>query len=71
MEKVSFNYLLKNASVPSKLSYQLKLIKTIASLIKSMRLKVFFSLKVNNSNETARETFGSTFKDYSAQCTKI
>ena len=58
MEKLNFNYLLKNIPTPSKSSYQLKAIEKIESVIKGVRSKAFIFLKDNNSNETARETFG-------------
>ena len=57
MEKINFNYSLKNIPTPSRSSYQLKLIDKNESVIKRMRWKAFFFLKDNNSNETERETF--------------
>ena len=66
MEKINFNYSLKNIPTPSRSSYQLKLIDKIESVIKRMRWKAFFFLKDNNSNETVRETFGFKSKRHPA-----
>ena len=44
MEKINFNYSLKNIPLPSKSSYQLKLIDKVESLIKRMRWKAYFFL---------------------------
>ena len=71
MEKINFNYSLKNIPTPSRSSYQLKLIDKIESVIKRMRWKAFFFLKDNNSNETARETFGFKSKRHPAQITEM
>ena len=42
MEKINFNYSLKNIPTPSRSSYQLKLIDKIESAFKRMRWKAFF-----------------------------
>ena len=71
MEKVNFNYSLKNTPTPSRSSHQLKLIDKIESVIKWMRWKAFFFLKDNNSNESASETFGFKSKRHPAQITEM
>ena len=71
MEKVNFNYLLKNIPTLSRLSYQLKLIEKIESVIKQMRWKALFFLKDNNSNEATRETFSFKSKQHPGQITKM
>ena len=58
MEKINFNYLLKNIPTPSRSSYQLKLTDKIEAVIKRMRWKVFFFLKCNKINEIWRKSFG-------------
>ena len=42
MEKINFNYSLKNIPIPSKSSYQLELIDKIESLIIRMRWKAHY-----------------------------
>ena len=70
MKKVNFNYSLKNIPTPSRSSYKLKLIDI--RCIKRMRWKAFYFLKNNNnSNETARETFGLKSKRNPAQITEM
>ena len=57
MEKLSFDYSLKNVPLPGKRSYQLKLIQKIESVLKRMRWKAHFFL----SNENQQP---ETFKTY-------
>ena len=71
MEKINSSYSLKNILTPSRSSYQLKLIDKIESVTKRMRCKALFFLKDNNSNETARETFGFKSKRHPAQITEL
>ena len=60
MEKIYFNYSLKNIPVPSRTSYKLQLIDKIESVIKPMYWKAHFSLNNNEKNkeEAKCETFG-------------
>ena len=64
MEKVYFNYLLKNIPLPSRTSYKLQLIDKIESVIKRMRWKAQFFLNNNEKNkeEAKCETFGFKLK---------
>ena len=64
MEKVYFNYLLKNIPLPSRTSYKLQLIDKIESVIKRMRWKAQFFLNNNKKNkeEAKCETFGFKLK---------
>ena len=71
MENINFNYSLKNIPTPSRLSYQLKLINKIESVIKRVKWKAFFFLRDNKSNKTARETFGFKSKQHPAQITEM
>ena len=68
MEKINFNYLLKNIPIPSKTSYELKLIEKIESVIKRMRWKAFFHL---NKNEVETEKFGFKSKNFPPQCKEL
>ena len=52
MEKIYFNYSLKNIPVPSRTSYKLQLIDKIESVIKRMPWKAHFFL---NNNEKTRK----------------
>ena len=68
MEKINFNYSLKNTPIPAKPSYQLKLIDKIESVIKRMRWKAFFFLNGDNTkNNIEKETFGFKSKNCPAQ----
>ena len=60
MEKIYFNYPLKNIPVPSRTCYKLQLIHKIESVIKPMRWKAHFFLNNNEKNkeEAKCETFG-------------
>ena len=53
MEKINFNYSLKNIPVPSKSSYKLKLIDKIENVIKRMRWKAQFFIN-GDSTETKK-----------------
>ena len=69
MEKIYFNYSLKNIPLPSRTSYKLQLIDKIESVIKPMRWKAHFSLNNNEKNkeEVKRETFGFKLIHYLCQ----
>ena len=69
MEKLSFNYSLKNIPLPDKRSYQLELIEKIESILKRMRWKVhFFLLKENQLPETLK-TYGFKSSNHPPQIT--
>ena len=59
MERINLNYSLKNIPVPTKSSYQLKLIDKNESVIKRMRWKTLFFLRdnsdTNNNNNDISE----------------
>ena len=69
MEKIYFNYSLKNIPLPSRTSYKLQLIDKIESVIKPMRWKKHFSLNNNEKNkeEAKRETIGFKLIHYLCQ----
>ena len=80
MERINLNYSLKNIPIPTKSSYQLKLIEKIESVIKRMRWKTFFFLRDNNDinktnsndiNESGKETFGFKSKQHPAQINEL
>ena len=64
MERINFNYSLKNIPIPTKSANCLKRIDKIESVIKRMRWKAFFFLACNSSNansnncDNMKETFG-------------
>ena len=70
MEKINFNYSLKNIPVPSKSSYKLKLIDKIESVIKRMRWKAHFFIN-GDSTETKKETYGFKSKQYPSQIKEL
>ena len=70
MEKINFNFSLKNISTSRRSSYRLKLIDQTKNVYKLIRWKAFFLLKNNYSNEIARETFGFKSKLHPAQITE-
>ena len=58
MEKLNYDYSLKNIQIPSKTSYNLKLIEKIKSVIKQMRWKVYFLLNEGKCRSDNKNTFG-------------
>ena len=58
MEKLSFDYSLKNIPLPDKRSYQLKLIAKIESVLKRMRWKVHFFLSKENQQPETLKIYG-------------
>ena len=71
MEKINYNYLLKNIPIPRNTSYQLKLIEKVESVIKRMRWKAHFFLNGNNTEETRKETFGFKSHHHPPQPTEL
>ena len=71
MEKINFNYSLKNIPIPSKTSYELKLIEKIESVIKRIRWKAFFHLNKNGRDEMETEKFGFKSKNCSPQSKEL
>ena len=71
MEKINYNYLLKNIPTPRNTSYQLKLIEKVESVIKRMRWKAHFFLNGNNTEETRKETFGFKSHHHPPQPTEL
>ena len=57
MEKTNYGYSLKNIPVPSKRSYNLKLIEKIESVIKQMRWKTYFFLNGGKCQSDNKNTF--------------
>ena len=58
MEKISYDYSLKNIPIPSKTSCNLKLIEKIESVIKRMRWKAYFFLNEGKCQSDNKNTFG-------------
>ena len=70
MEKINFNYSLKNIPTPAKTSYQLMLMEKIESVIKRMRWKAHFYLKKDTSN-IAHTNYGFKTRNYPPQCKEL
>ena len=58
IEKISFNYSLKNIPFPDKSSYTLKLMEKIESVVKRMRWKAYFYLNKETQEKQQKNTFG-------------
>ena len=67
MEKLSFDYSLKNIPLPDKRSYQLKLIEKIESFLKIMRWKGHFFLSKSNQQPETLKTYGFKSRNYPPQ----
>ena len=70
MEKINFNYSLKNIPTPTKTSYQLMLMEKIESVIKRMRWKAHFSLKKDTSS-IAYANYDFKTRHYPLQCKEL
>ena len=70
MEKLNFNYSLKNTPVPSKSSYRLKLIDKIESVIKRIQWKAHFFMS-GNVIKCDKESFGFKSKNFPARIKEI
>ena len=71
MEKINYNYSLKNIPTPSITSYQLKLIEKVESVIKRMRWKAHFFLNGDNTEEIRKETFSFKPRYHPPQPTEL
>ena len=70
MEKINCNYSLKNIPIPSKSSYQLKLIDKIESVIKRMQWKAHFFMS-GNVIHCDKESFGFKSKNCPTQIKEL
>ena len=70
MEKINFNYSLKNIPTPTKASYQLMLMEKIESFIKRMHWKAHFYLKKVASN-IAYTNYGFKTRNCASQCKEL
>ena len=71
MEKLSFDYSLKNIPLPDKRSYQLKLIEKIESVLKRMRQKAHFFLSKENQQPATLKTYGFKSCNHPPQITLL
>ena len=73
MEKIYFNYSLKNFPVPSRAPYKLRLSHKIENVIKRMRWKAHFFSNSNerNKEKAKRETFRLKLKHYPCQLREL
>ena len=70
MEKINFNYSLKNIPTPTKTSYQLMLMEKIESVGWRMQWKAHFYLKKDISS-IAYKNYGFKTRNYPPQCKDI
>ena len=71
MEKINYNYSLKNIPTASITSYQLKSIEKVESVIKRMPRRAHFFLNGNKTEEIKKETFGFKSRHHPLQPTEL
>ena len=75
MERLSYDYSLKNIPTPSKTSYHLKLVEQIESVMKRIRWKAYFFLYgdklTNERDENRKNKFGFKSRNYPSQCPEL
>ena len=72
MERISFNYSLKNTPVPPPPFYKLRLTEKIESVIKRMSWKAHsFKEDENQNTKTEKENYGFKTRKYPPQCKEI
>ena len=71
VEKLSFDYSLKNIPLPDKRSYQLKLTEKIESVLKIMRWKAPFFLSQANQQPEILKTYGFKSRNHPPQITLL
>lgn len=70
MEKLNYDYSLKNIPIPDDTTYRLHLIEKIESVIKRMRWKAHFFLN-ETKDSVNRNTFGFKSRNHPKQCKEI
>ena len=70
MEKLSFDYSLKNIPLLDKRSYELKLIEKNESILKRMPLKALFLCKENQQPESLK-TYGFKMRSHAPKITLL
>ena len=70
MEKINFNYSLKNIPTPTKASYQLMLMEKIEGVVKRMQWKAHFYIKKDKSN-IAYTNYVFKTRNYPPQCKEL
>ena len=68
MEKISFNYSLKNILFPDKSSYTLKQMEKIESVVRRMQWKAYFYLNKDTQEKQQKNTFGFKSRHHPPQC---
>ena len=82
MEKLNFNYSLKNIPIPDKKSYLIKLVDKIESVVKRMRWKAYFYLQresdlqdssilingVDHAESESKEFYGFKSRKHPGSC---
>ena len=71
MEKLSFDYSLKNIPLPDKRSYQLKLTEKIESVLKRMRWKAHFFFSKQNQQPETLKAYGFKSHNHPPQITLL
>ena len=68
MEKVDFDYSMKNIPIPDEKSYKLQLMQKAEGFIKKIRWKAIFFMKGGNQTEPTAYKTGFTFGLNSTKC---
>ena len=71
MEKLIFDYMLKNIPLPDKRSYQLKLIEKIERVLKKVRWTTHFFLSKKNQQPESLKTYGFKSRNHPPQTTLL
>ena len=71
MDKIKYNYSLKNIPTPHNNSYKTKLIEKIESVIKRMRWRAHFYLNKEQTDNNIKETFGFNSRKCPPSCTEL
>ena len=85
MEKLNFNYSLKNIPIPDKKSYLIKLVDKIESVVKRMRWKAYFYLQresdlqdssilingVDHAESESKEFYGFKSRKHPGSCKEL
>ena len=70
MEKINFDYSLRNIATPRSTTYLLRLLENIESVIKRVRWKGHFCLEKYTSN-FAYTSYGFKTRNYPLQCKEL
>ena len=71
MEKLSYDYSLKDIPMPSESSYRIKLVEKIESVLRRMRWKAWFLLKEQCATKPSKKTYGFKSRSFPEQCIEL